>query len=262
MREARLLTESGCVEITLLGQKVNAYREGETRFAQLLHRLNALEHVERLRFTSPHPKHMTDDVIACFAELESLCEAVHLPVQSGSTRVLERMRRRYTAERYLEIVAQLRRAQPAVHISTDLIVGFPGETEEDFRATLRMLEDVRFSGVFSFKYSPRPGTRAATSLEDDVPREVKAERLERAHEVIEKHERRIRSSLEGETLEVLVEGISKRGGQLTGRARNNQIVNFDISAGVEPRTVIGSLVQVRVEEGLPHSLRGTLVDER
>jgi tRNA-2-methylthio-N6-dimethylallyladenosine synthase len=241
----------------LLGQKVNAYHHGDLCFADLIEKLDTVPGLERLRFTSPHPRHMNERLIGLFGELGCLCESIHLPVQSGSSRTLERMGRRYTAEFYREVVNDLREKCPDIMISTDLIVGYPGETEEDFLKTIELLKDVRFSGVFSFKYSPRPGTVAA-ELSDDVEDEEKRCRLKLVHEVTTGIENEIRASFIGSTLEVLVEREGRFPNQYTGRARNSQIVNFMMPSGVKLEDVRGDLVEVEIVRSLPHCLEGAL----
>ncbi|MCP4604903.1 MAG: tRNA (N6-isopentenyl adenosine(37)-C2)-methylthiotransferase MiaB [Proteobacteria bacterium] len=255
--EAKILVKGGAREIMLLGQKVNSYKKDGMSFAGLLEKLDQIPGLERLRFTSPHPRHMDVDLIASFGKLKTLCESVHLPVQSGSSRVLERMGRRYTSEYYRDTVSALRKACPEILISTDLIVGFSGETEDEFNDTLRLLTDVRFSGVFSFKYSPRPGTMAA-QLPDDVPEQVKRHRLAEVHEVVARIEQEVRSDLVGKKLKVLVDGTGRNAGQLTGRARNNQIVNFISTSSATINEMLGKLVEVEVVRALPHCLEGSL----
>lgn len=255
VEETRALVSQGAKEVVLLGQKVNAYGCGDMTFAGLLVALDAIPGLERLRFTSPHPRHMTDDLIGCFGRLRVLCESIHLPAQAGSDRVLERMGRRYTARFYRDVARRLREASSGLAISTDFIVGFPGETAEDFEETLRLCEDVRFSSAFSFKYSPRPGTEAARFV-DDVTAEVKARRLEALHDVIGRIEQEIKAELVGRRLEILVEGAARRAGQLSGRARNNQIVNCALPDGATLEAVEGCLAEVGIIAALPHCLEG------
>ena len=262
VEEAEMLVRNGAKELMLLGQKVNGYEKNGITFPRLLERLNAIDGLERLRFTSPHPRHMTDELIRCFGTLDTLCESIHLPVQSGSDRVLRAMKRHYQSDFIREIAKKLRDLFPDFHISTDLIVGFPGETEEDFAETLRLYEDVRFASAFSFKYSPRPGTYAATHMSDDVDNDVKSERLYRLHEVIDRIERETKASLTGRRLEVLVEGPARLEGQLTGRARNNQIVNFSLPKGVILKKWHGQLIEVDIIRALPHCLEGDVPRER
>ncbi|MDD5308017.1 MAG: tRNA (N6-isopentenyl adenosine(37)-C2)-methylthiotransferase MiaB [Deltaproteobacteria bacterium] len=255
VEEARMLVGRGVREITLLGQKVNSYRSGDRSFTDLIEALDGVSGLSRIRFTSPHPRHMDDRLIRAFGRVGTLCEAIHIPVQSGSNGVLKRMGRAYTVERFVEIADALRDSCPGILISTDLIVGFPGETVTDFEDTLRLIERVRFSGVFSFKYSPRPGT-PSSSLADDVVSAEKARRLAAVHEVTTAVERGIRESFVGKALEVLVDGEGRIPGQLSGRARNNQIVNFAMVNGSAKGETRGRLVQVEVTQALPHCLEG------
>ncbi|MBW2261827.1 MAG: tRNA (N6-isopentenyl adenosine(37)-C2)-methylthiotransferase MiaB [Deltaproteobacteria bacterium] len=249
--EARQLVDGGVREVTLLGQTVNAWTSDGRDFAWLLGRLDGVEGLERIRYTSPHPIYLTDGLVRAHATLQSLCEHVHLPVQSGSDRVLKRMGRRHDRESYVSRVRALLDI-PGFTLSTDLIVGFPGESEENFQATLDLVEQVGFDTFFSFKYSPRPGT-PATRWPDDVPAEVKQERLERLHRLGQTLTQKRFSSDLGRRVEVLVEGPSRSGeGQLTGRTRTNRIVNFT-APGPDP---CGRLVDVEVTRVMPHCLVG------
>ena len=257
-REVRALADAGVREVTLLGQKVNAYAHGGDGFVALLEALDATPGLERLRFVSPHPRHMTPGLTSSFGRLRALCESIHLPLQAGSDAVLERMRRRYRAAEYLDVVERLRAACPEISITTDIIVGYPGETEADFEATLDVIDRARFNGAFSFKYSPRPGTPAA-ALADDVPPEEKARRLDLVHERIARLERTWRSALMGRVLEVLVAHEGRMPGQIGGRARNGQIVNFAAPVGEGFASLRGSLVDVEVTAVNPHSLEGVAV---
>jgi tRNA-2-methylthio-N6-dimethylallyladenosine synthase len=230
--EVQRLADDGVREVTLLGQNVNSYGrdmslEGRTTFAGLLTRLDAIDGIDRIRYTSPHPKDMREDVIRAHAELPSLCEHIHLPLQSGSSRVLKRMRRTYTRERYLDRVALIREHVPDCALTTDMIVGFPGETEADFQQTLAVAEEVGYDGAFTFIFSPRRGTEAAT-LPDQLPHPVKVERLERLVEVVQRRARERAQRFVGRSLEVLVEGPSRTDpSRLRGRTRHNKVVNFD-----------------------------------
>ncbi|NDY42127.1 tRNA (N6-isopentenyl adenosine(37)-C2)-methylthiotransferase MiaB [Dissulfurirhabdus thermomarina] len=251
--EVRDLVARGVREVTLLGQNVNSYgrKGGTATFAELLRRIGAVDGLHRLRFTTSHPRDLTDDIIACFREVPVLCEHLHLPVQSGSDRILRRMNRHYTRAHYLGLVDRLRAAVPDMPLTTDLIVGFPGETVADFEATLDLLTRVRFEQVFAFKYSPRPFTPAA-DLPDKVPEAEKARRLAEVLALQDEIGRERLRRFEGTLQEVLVEGPSKGdAGELTGRTRGNHVVNFD-SAGVR----VGEMVPVRIEQALAHSLRG------
>jgi tRNA-2-methylthio-N6-dimethylallyladenosine synthase len=229
--EAERLAADGVREVTLLGQNVNSYgrdlpRDQRVSFAQLLEMIDAVEGIERIRYTSPHPKDMREDVIRAHAELPALCEHIHLPLQSGSSAVLKRMRRTYTRERYLDRVALIREHVPDCSITTDIIVGFPGETEADFQQTLEVAEEVGYDGAFTFIYSPRRGTEAAT-LPDQIPHGIASERMERLVEVIQRRARERAQRFVGRTLEVLVEGPSRTDpARIRGRSRHNKVVNF------------------------------------
>lgn len=216
------LADRGTTEVTLLGQTVNSYGDGTHDFADLLRAVGALRGVRRLRFTSPYPTGFSERVVTAMAETPAVCEHVHLPAQSGSTRVLKRMLRRYTRDRYLEVVDALRRAVPNLALSTDLIVGFPGETETDFAETLSLVEAVGFDDAYTFRYSPREGT-PATRLKDAVPDAVAGERLERLVALVRGIARRKNIGLVGSSHEVLVEGKAKRGELLQARTRTNKV---------------------------------------
>lgn len=252
--EVRDFLTAGGQEVTLLGQNVNSYGRGlpePLTFPELLRRLAPLPGLQRLRFATSHPRDLSPALIAAWGELPALCEHLHLPVQSGANEVLARMNRGYTREDYLAKVARLRQKCPGIALSTDLIVGFPGETEADFAQTLELMRQVAFDQAFSFKYSPRPQTRAAT-LADQVPEAVKAERLARLQALQDELTMRAHARLVGQEQEVLVEGLSKRSpDQLSGRLRTNQIVNF-----TGPRELVGTLVKVQITEAHPHSLKG------
>ena len=256
--EIALLARDGVREVTLLGQNVNSYGRDlppgmRVGFADLLRAVDGVEGIERIRFTSPHPKDFRPDVIAAMAECAAVCEHAHLPLQSGSTRVLKAMRRTYSRERYLSLVSELRRAIPDLALTTDLIVGFPGETEDDFRATLEAVEEVGFDGAFTFVFSPRGGTEAA-AMPDQVDEDVKRDRIERLIEVVQ----RSAAARNGERLdrveEVLVEGPSRTDPSLLrGRTRRNTTVNFTGSAAP------GDFVGVRIEGATSTTLRGEQV---
>jgi tRNA-2-methylthio-N6-dimethylallyladenosine synthase len=253
--EARRLAEEGVKEITLLGQNVNSWGrdlapELRTEFGELLRACDGVEGIERIRFTSPHPKDFRPPVIAAMAECEAVCEHVHLPLQSGSTRVLRAMRRTYTRERYLKLVRRLREAIPDVALGTDLIVGFPGETEDDFRETLEVVAEVGYDSAFTFVYSPRAGTEAA-SLPAQVPDDVKRERMERLVEVVHRGAAERNAGRVGLVEEVLVEGPSRTDPSLRrGRTRRNTTVNF--AGASEP----GELVSVEIDGSTSTTLRG------
>ncbi len=253
--EVQRLADDGVCEVTLLGQNVNSYgrdlpREQRLSFAELLGRLDAVEGIERIRYTSPHPKDMREDVIRAHAELESLCEHIHLPLQSGSSQVLKRMRRTYTRERYLDRVAMIREHVPDCALTTDIIVGFPGETESDFEQTLEVAQEVGYDGAFTFIYSPRRGTEAAT-LPDQVPHSVKVQRMERLVEVIQRRALDRAQRFVGRTLSVLVEGPSRTDpSRLRGRTRHNKVVNFEGLGSP------GELVEVQITGATSQTLSG------
>jgi tRNA-2-methylthio-N6-dimethylallyladenosine synthase len=224
--EVTRLSATGTTEVTLLGQTVNSYHDGTHDFADLLRAVGAVPGLRRVRFTSPYPTDFTDRVLVAMAETRAVCEHVHLPVQSGSTRVLKRMLRRYTRERYLEVVDALRAAVPGLALTTDIIVGFPGETEEDFADTLSLVEQVAFDDAYTFKYSVRDGT-PAVKLKDHVSDEVAGERLQRLIVRVRALARRRNMALVGTAHEVLVEGRAKRGGLLQARTRTNKVALVD-----------------------------------
>ncbi len=253
--EVERLAADGVREVTLLGQNVNSYGrdlppDRRATFAELLRQIDAIEEIDRIRYTSPHPKDMREDVVRAHAELRSLCEHIHLPLQSGSSPVLKRMRRTYTRERYLDRVALIREHVPDCALTTDIIVGFPGETEADFERTLQVAEDVGYDGAFTFIYSPRRGTEAAT-LPDQIPHEVKVARMERLVEVIQRRASERAQRFVGRTVEVLVEGPSRTDPtRLRGRSRHNKVVNFT-GLGVP-----GDLVEVEIESATSQTLAG------
>ena len=256
LTEVADLAEQGVKEVTLLGQNVNAYRgrmpDGEIAdFALLLDYIAELSGIERIRYTSSHPKDFTARLIEAHARIDKLAPHVHLPVQSGSDRVLAAMKRGYTALEYKAIARRLRSASPGISLSSDFIVGFPGETEGDFEATLRLIDEVGFDGSFSFVYSRRPGTPAA-ELADDTPQEVKLARLARLQERVDAHAKHISERMVGSRQRVLVEGSSRRNAaELSGRTGNNRMVNF---RGAQ--RLVGQFIDVTVTAALAHSLRG------
>src|SRR6185312_12957415 len=253
--EIERLAADGVREVTLLGQNVNSYgrdlpRERKTSFSGLLRAIDAVDGVERIRYTSPHPKDMREDVIRAHAELPALCEHIHLPLQSGSSRILKAMRRTYNRERYMERVALIREHVPDCAITTDIIVGFPGETDEDFEQTLEVVEETRYDGAFTFIYSPRRGTEAA-DLPNQVPHELKRERMERLVELVQRIQLERAQRLVGRTMEVLVEGPSRTDpAKLRGRTRHNKTVNFP---GVARP---GELAQVEITGATSTTLAG------
>jgi tRNA-2-methylthio-N6-dimethylallyladenosine synthase len=249
------LAHEGVREITLLGQNVNSYgRDVGSDFAELLRACDAVDGIHRVRFTSPHPKDFRAPVIAAMAECEAVCEHAHLPLQSGSTRILKAMRRTYSRERYLRLVDELRAGIPDLALTTDLIVGFPGETEQDFEETLTAVEEVAYDGAFTFVYSPRQGTEAAT-MPDQVPDEVKRERIERLIESVQRVAAARNRERVGRTEEVLIEGPSRTDPSvLRGRTRRNTTVNFAGSG------TAGELVGVRIEDASSTTLRGAQLE--
>jgi tRNA-2-methylthio-N6-dimethylallyladenosine synthase len=252
--EGRRLALDGVTEITLLGQNVNSYgrdlRPEPARFSKLLCELDGIDGLRRLRYTSPHPKDMREDVIRAHAELPSVCEHIHLPLQAGASRILKAMRRPYTRERYLDRVALIREHVPDVALTTDIIVGFPGETESDFRETLEVVDEVGYDGAFTFIFSPRRGTDAA-EMEDRVSHEEKVERMQRLVGVVQRRARERSQRFVGRTLEVLVEGPSRTDpSRLRGRTRHNKVVNF---AGLAQA---GDYVDVEIHEATSQTLLG------
>ena len=262
LAEVQALAARGVVEVTLLGQNVNTYGRdltvpGSSRrplFATLLREVNAIEGIRRVRFTSPHPHDFTPDVIEAMADCGTVCEHIHFPLQSGSDRILRAMQRSYRRERYLDWLGRIRAAVPDVAVSTDIIVGFPGETEDDFRGTLEVVERAAFDSAYQFQYSPRPGTRAAT-MPDQVPKEVVQERFDRLVSLQEGISLAKNREQVGRTFEVLVEGDGKRGGSTQARTRSNRIVH--IADPIAP----GTFVHARVTSATAHHLTGAVVPE-
>ncbi len=259
LTEVAGLADQGVREVTLLGQNVNAYlgamADGERAdFALLLEYVADIPGIERIRYTTSHPKEFSQRLIDAHARIESLATHIHLPVQSGSDRILAAMKRGYTALEYKSIIRRLRKARPDACLSSDFIVGFPGETESDFEQTMGLIEDVGFDASFSFIFSPRPGTPAA-ELQDDTPAEVKLARLQRLQALIDTQAQRISQAMADSMQRVLVEGHAKKNpAELSGRTSNNRIVNF---AG--PARLIGHFVELRIVSALPHSLRGEVI---
>jgi tRNA-2-methylthio-N6-dimethylallyladenosine synthase len=256
--EVRAVAARGVKEIVLIGQNVNSYGlkvPGERTFAQLLYAVAEVPGVERVRYTTSHPRDMGDDVVQAYRDLPQLCSHLHLPVQSGSNRVLRRMKRYYTRERYLQVVAALREARPDLVLTTDIIVGFPGETDEDFAETMSLLEEVRFVGSFSFKYSPRPGTPALKlDARDHVAEEVASARLQTYQDRQRELSLAFHRGLEGRAMDVIVEGPSAHdAGVVCGRTSQNVMVNFPGELAL-----VGQAVTVRGERGFTHSLRGAI----
>lgn len=261
VREARMLADSGVTEITVLGQNVNSYGRDITGrgplFADLLRAVGTIDGIERVRFTSPHPKDLRPETIAAMAETPAVCPQLHLPLQSGSDRVLKAMRRGYTAERYLERLAAARAAIPGLHVTTDLIVGFPGETDVEFDESLAVIASADFDSAYTFIFSPREGTRAADMVEEFIDDEVVADRFKRLKEVLDRSALRKHAAREGLREEVLVEGVSRRNDQvMSGRTRQGKLIHFAITdTPLRP----GHLVEVDVTHGAPYHLLGDFV---
>ncbi len=258
--EVELLAQRGVSEVTLLGQNVNSYGRDLTRrrplFAQLLRAVGAVEGIGRVRFTSPHPKDLRPETIEAMAVTPEVCEQLHLPLQSGSDAVLRSMRRGYTAQRYLDRLASARAAIDDLAVTTDIIVGFPGETDDDFERTLEVCAEAAYDSAFTFIFSPRPGTRAAAMAEAFVPHDVIAERFERLKTVIDRSALARHQDRVGRCEEVLVEGVSRRDeSMLSGRTRQGKLVHF---AAIGAAPAPGALARVTVTEGHPHHLSGRL----
>jgi len=255
LEEVQEAVRGGRTEIHLLGQIVNHYQapdEPRCDFAALLAAVDAVRGIRRIRFASPHPRHVTPRLISAMRDLPHVCKHLHLPVQSGSTRVLAAMRRRHTREEYLELVGAVKAGVAGIQLSTDLIVGFPGETLEDFADTLSLVEAVGYHSMFSFKYSERPGTLAAKRLPDDIPEGEKDRRLSVLQEIQKGIQLRLHEASVGSTVEVLVDGVSRRREtELSGRTTGNTVVNFP----GDPAE-LGSLAMVEIERAGPHSLWG------
>jgi tRNA-2-methylthio-N6-dimethylallyladenosine synthase len=258
LAEARQMADLGYTEIQLLGQIVNSYKDpsGKKSFAELLAVVGELSGIRRVRFTTSHPRHFGRDIIAAIDSVPTLCDHVHLPIQSGSTRVLDAMQRLYTREEYLERVGWIRAAKREISITTDVIVGFPGETEAEFEQTLDLMEQVEFDAIFGFKYSPRPNT-PSLQLADAIPDTEKAGRLAVLLEKQREIQRRRYQRHVGQTLEVMVEGQNSARGQWVGRTSQNKVLNFSAPEGVIPE--VGSYVPVVTTASFPNSLLGEMV---
>ena len=258
LQQVEHIAAAGYREVTLLGQTVNSYNDGRMDFADLLRAVSAVEGIQRVRFTSPYPRDFTDRTIGAMATLPQVCPGLHLPVQSGSDAQLEAMGRGYTIAAYRDLVQSLRRAIPNLALTTDIIVGFCGETEADFRKTCELMEEMRYDSAFMFRYSPREGTQAHKKMADDVPEEAKAERLQHIIELQERISHQINQDMVGQQVEVLVEGPSKRqadqGCTHYGRSEQGKVVVFPQEAA------FNSLVAARIEKATSHTLFGNLVD--
>jgi tRNA-2-methylthio-N6-dimethylallyladenosine synthase len=256
LREVEQLVSQGYIEIILLGQTVNSYTDpsGENlNFAQLLRRMSTIAGLKRIRFVSPHPSDFSDELLDAMVSCPQICNQIHLPVQSGSTAMLKAMRRGYNREKYLDIIRKIRGAPRAIAVSTDIIVGFPGETELDFQDTLSLLDEVQYDSAFSFKYSPRPNT-AAMNFSDEVPEEEKQKRLAIVQQKQKLIQYNINAAYQGQVLEVLVDDRARSRVRLMGRTSNNKIVNFD-----GPETLIGQFIQVEIIGFGPNSLKGSWI---
>lgn len=265
IREIEALVETGIREVTLLGQNVNSYglKEGICSFPDLLRQVSEIKGLERIRFATSHPKDLSDDLIRAYAELDKLCNHIHLPVQSGSDRVLERMNRKYTRSTYIERIEKLRAVRPDIAVTSDMIVGFPGETDEDFEMTLDLVKTIGYDGLFAFKYSDRPHA-PAVDFSDKVPEDVKKKRLDRLLRLEKSLSQMRNDAYMGRIEWVLVEGMSKKNGedgitQWSGRTSSNKVVNFTIPQDMNNNNVVGQLMAVHIERCLPHSLWGTWV---
>jgi tRNA-2-methylthio-N6-dimethylallyladenosine synthase len=260
IEEIRALAVHGVKEVTLLGQNVNSYGKtlkDKTDFPALLRMINEVEEIERIRFTTSHPKDLSEDLIESFTAIDRLCEHIHLPVQSGSDSVLKRMRRGYSSQEYMEKVEKLKALCPGISITSDIIVGFPGESDEEFQKTIDLMEKVRFDNTFSFKYSDRPGI-ASESYNGKIEEQVKSGRLSFLQNLQERHAFEKNRDLEGKLEDILIEGVSKNSvSEVTGRTRTNRIVN--LPGGVD---IKGKVVKVRITKAYAHSLRGEILSGR
>ncbi|MDP9268812.1 MAG: tRNA (N6-isopentenyl adenosine(37)-C2)-methylthiotransferase MiaB [Acidobacteriota bacterium] len=258
LAEARAMADQGYTDIQLLGQNVNSYRDplGKKSFAELLTAVGEVVGIRRVRFTTSHPRDFSKDIVDAIDAVPSLCDHVHLPVQSGSSRVLKAMLREYTREQYLERVAWMKAARRPISMTTDVIVGFPGETAADFEESLALLEHVQYDGVFAFKYSPRPNT-PALHLADPIPDEEKSQRLQLLQETQREIQRVNYAKHVGCTLEVMVEGLNTQRGQVVGRSSQNKTVNFIARHPIAPAN--GSYVSVEITQSFPNSLVGVMV---
>lgn len=257
VNEVRELAQKGFREVTLLGQNVNSYGKGldeKCDFPSLLQQVNGVEGIERIRFVTSHPRDLSDRLIAAVCELPKVCESMHLPVQSGSDSILSAMNRRYTRDDYLDRVKRLRQAVPSLALTSDIIVGFPGETVQDFDRTLQLLEEVRYDGIFAFKYSKRPGT-GALKLPGHLDEEIKEKRLDQVLTLQKEITNQKNMALVGTVQEILIDGASKKGGELAGRTKGNKVVNF-----AAPSQLVGSLVTVTITSAGANSLSGLLCE--
>ena len=266
IKEIENLVKDGVIEIMLLGQNVNSYGknlDNPITFAELLRRVEKIEGLERIRFMTSHPKDLSDELIEVIKNSKKICHHIHLPLQSGSSRILKKMNRVYDKEKYLDLALKIRREIPDISITTDIIVGFPGETEEDFQKTLDAVEKAKFDAAFTFQYSPRPGTKAA-SFDNQIPQDVVTERFGRLMEYTNRYAEESNGRLVGKTMEVLIEGISKAGDMtFSGRTITNHLVNFtipeELGIDIGPDYLEGRLCEVRIDHARPYSVDGVLV---
>jgi tRNA-2-methylthio-N6-dimethylallyladenosine synthase len=258
LTEARRMADAGYTDIQLLGQNVNSYRDssGKMSFSQLLTAVGQVQGIRRVRFTTSHPRDFTYDIVEAIDAVPTLCDHVHLPVQSGSSRVLHRMQREYTREWYLERITWIRAARRPISLTTDIIVGFPGETDEDFEQTITLLAQVQYDAVFAFKYSPRPNT-PAISMEDSIPEETKTQRLQILMDRQREIQRNNYRNHIGEIVEVMVEGHNVARGQISGRSSQNKVVNFTVDTPILPAP--GNYMNVQITQSFPNSLLGEAV---
>jgi tRNA-2-methylthio-N6-dimethylallyladenosine synthase len=253
MKEAAHLVSEGVKEVTLLGQNVNSYCSPDNKtyqFPSLLREITRVEGLQRVRFTTSHPKDLSEGLICCFGQLEKLCPHIHLPVQAGSDRILKLMNRKYTREKYLNRIQSLRKVKPDIAITTDIIVGFPGESDDDFNMTLDLLKKIEFDSLFSFKYSDRKGT-LAEKMDQKVDEKIKSERLYTLQKLQKSITLKKNRALIGREMDILVEGASKKGDQLTGRTGTNKIVNINSDF-----SIIGNIIKVIITGASMNSLRG------
>ncbi|MST99947.1 tRNA (N6-isopentenyl adenosine(37)-C2)-methylthiotransferase MiaB [Tissierella pigra] len=257
IKEIQDLAKSGCKEITLLGQNVNSYGKSlrtNYSFTDLLKDINKIDGIERIRFMTSHPKDLSEDLIECYATLDKLCEHLHLPVQSGSNRILKEMNRKYSKEDYLGTINKLKKAVPNISITTDIIVGFPGESDDDFNQTLELVKEVKYDSAFTFLYSIREGTKAA-NMENQIDDKIKHDRFQKLTNTLNEIALELNQKLVGETLEVLVEEVSKNNPDvLTGRSRTNKLIHFK-----GDKSLIGSIVNVKIENVKTFTLEGELI---
>lgn len=253
VREIKSLSEDGVIEVTLLGQNVNSFKDiNGNNFSDLIREVNKIDRIKRIRFMTSHPKDISDNLIECYKDCEKLCKHIHLPVQSGNNEILRRMNRHYNVDRYKEIILKLRKVCPDIAISTDIIVGFPGESDDEFKDTLDLIKEVQFDSAFTFIYSPRPGTPAA-DFDNQIPDKIKHERFDRLTEIVNESSLRKNKMLENKIVPVLVDGKSKRNNKMwTGRSEDFKLINFFSKR----ENLTGEIVPVLIDEAKTFSLEG------